>query len=185
MGSGIPRLLAGAASNFSVPLNATYILSAFSADQLACHDENNLILVDQQLQQRDVPSPVLSDPFEPMITIAPRFALPTNDPGAMTSNGLIIAAGPTTPTTSSSVATTSMPTTNNNPTEKDLDFARVAILYIYEQTQLSTAVNALNTLQKSLDPGSFVAEPVVVSSNITVDFLRERITVGAISVGGK
>ena len=190
LGSNIPRLFTGASSNFSVPLNNTALLSDFSSAQLTCTDENNLISFSGTQQRRDIPHPVQEyvAPL-PIVTLAPRIADPEpQSPGAVTSDGIIFnAPGPT--TTALDLATTAEPTpiptstsSPDGPSSQQIDFAGVAILYIFQQTQLSTAVDARTNLQTAFTNGNF-SGPVLVTSNITIDVNLMKVTVAGTTVG--
>lgn len=55
MGSGIPRLLFQAFSNFSIPLETSSLLSLFSSMNLSCADENRLITFNDRERRRSLP----------------------------------------------------------------------------------------------------------------------------------
>src|SRR5690606_22940464 len=46
LGQAIPRLLAAAQGNFSVPLSGTEILARFNSDSLSCTAQNSLVTFD-------------------------------------------------------------------------------------------------------------------------------------------
>lgn len=54
MGSGIPRLLFQAFSNFSIPLETSSLLSLFSSMNLSCADENQLITFNDRSRRRSL-----------------------------------------------------------------------------------------------------------------------------------
>lgn len=66
LGSGIPRLLFQAFSNFSIPLETSSLLSLFSSMNLSCADENRLITFNDRSRRRSLPLqfaiPELSNP---------------------------------------------------------------------------------------------------------------------------
>ena len=69
IGSGVPRLLFNASTNFSIPLDTTNLLSVFSSTNLSCSDENQLITFnDRERRRRSLPrhfaTPKLSNPNE-------------------------------------------------------------------------------------------------------------------------
>ena len=55
IGSGIPRLLSQAFSNFSIPLETSSLLSLFSSMNLSCADENRLITFNDRERRRSLP----------------------------------------------------------------------------------------------------------------------------------
>lgn len=55
LGSGIPRLLFQAFSNFSIPLETSSLLSLFSSMNLSCADENQLVTFNDQSRRRSLP----------------------------------------------------------------------------------------------------------------------------------
>lgn len=190
LGTSIPRLFTGASSNFSVPLNATALLSDFSASELACADENHLVSFSNTPNRRDLPHPIQEyvAPL-PRVALAARVADPEpQSPSAVTVDGIVFnGQGPT--STAPNLATTAGPTPTPTPTSSSsgplstqLDFASVAILYIFQQTQLSVAADAQTMLQDAFNSGSF-SGPVLITSNITVDVTLMRITMGNATVG--
>ena len=198
-GSSIPRLISGAQSNFSVPINSTALLSSFASQNLACTDENKLVTFSSSSSRRDLDAPhPLVQYLSPAVTLAPRLAAPVPDGPAspITSNGIVFAGGPSTApnlaTTGTASAPSSAPTsTSITPTTRQLDFAGVAILYILQTTnQLQIAQNAQQSLQKAFTGGNFQG-PVIASgpgrngSNVTVAVDLELITVriGSMIVG--
>ncbi|MCJ1331839.1 hypothetical protein MMC10_008531 [Thelotrema lepadinum] len=189
LGSSIPRLFSGASSNFSIPLNTTALLSDFSSAQLTCTDENTLVTFTKPQQRRDLPHPVQEyvAPL-PVVTLAPRIADPEpQSPSAVTVDGIVFNGPPT--STAPDLETTAGPTPTptstslpNGPSSQQIDFAGVAILYIFQQTQLSTAVDAQKSLENAFSNGTF-SGPVLVTSNITVDVNLMKVTVGGTTVG--
>lgn len=55
VGSGIPRLLFQAFSNFSIPLETSSLLSLFSSMNLSCADENQLVTFNDRERRRSLP----------------------------------------------------------------------------------------------------------------------------------
>ena len=192
LGTSIPRLFTGASPNFSIPLNTTALLSDFSFNQMACSDENNLVSFSGVQQRRDLPHPVREYvALLPRVTLAPRIAEPEpQSPGVVSVDSIIFnGAGPT--STAPNLATTAGPTPTptstsamNSPNSTQIDFAGVAMLYIFQQTSLSNAVSAKNSLQNAFSSGSF-AGPVLVTSNITVDVDLFRVSIAGSTVGRK
>ncbi|KAJ9655774.1 hypothetical protein H2201_008736 [Coniosporium apollinis] len=160
VGSAIPRLLQDAQTNFSIPLDAKTLLSLFSSTNLRCASENALVTF-SGLSARSVPdwdNIVAPDPPpSPSTTSPPRLPRrqqTTYEPGiAQTSNGVIFAARPTSsptdpspsPAPSSSTASPESDALRTNATV--LDFARVAVLYVFQESRtFDAAVDAQGIL---------------------------------------
>ncbi|KAL9111910.1 MAG: hypothetical protein Q9227_003760 [Pyrenula ochraceoflavens] len=205
LGSAVPRLLTGASTNFSVPLNSSQLLSLFSANNLSCTSENALVTLngvtakskryfvlpeedaadiidDAQtptagqipipteafvkpiLETEEVKVLVLSDDTHPDVPRATGAvnvgSLLDRRQATLTSNGIVYAASSTppapstTPTGATSTSTSSAPSStgpvgpNFQLTQDVFDFARIAVLFIFQKTSaLSAAVNAQEKLQ--------------------------------------
>ena len=182
LGDGIPRILTAAQANYSIPLATHTLLSLFSATNLTCSSENALVTFNGQPQRRDDPFPLMLEDVN----------LPTkthNHPSpqvhargaAQTSNSIIFAAPSGDLPNSAPAATTNAPSSSGNIkpiTQPVLDFARTAILFIFqESSSLAAAQLALNRLQATLSGGkSFDASQTNVGGNITIDL--SAMTVG-------
>ncbi|KAL9120647.1 MAG: hypothetical protein Q9187_002797 [Circinaria calcarea] len=211
LGSSIPRLLSAAQSNFSIPLNSSRILSMFSVTNLSCTSENALVTFNGQSQRRGLSFPQINlDPFFSMShqaspTIFPRQDAPTSQSsmvadnypastiGVYTSNGLILAGSTSvTPTVATPVPTATTTTTSsassvatNQPISKeDLDFARVAVLYIFQLTKLDEAVLAQEKLQAFFVGGGFNGSTLNVGADRSVDFGTRTVSLGNGTVVG-
>lgn len=62
LGEAIPRLIAQASTNFSIPLSPTAILAKFNAGNLSCSAENALVTFDGQATRQGDASEVVTDP---------------------------------------------------------------------------------------------------------------------------
>jgi hypothetical protein len=195
-GSSIPRILTAAQSNFSIPLNTTAILALFSFNNLSCSDENALIKFDGvSLRKRSLPllSVRIANPHPSLVAREPQAQ--SSIPAVTLSNGLVFAstqgAAPTAPATATATATgsptasaTATPTASG-PSQTDFDFARAAVLYILETSDLGTAVAAQGQLQNALGAAPAAALGVVdVGRGAKVDFLRGLVTLGNGTVVG-
>ena len=73
LGTGIPRLLTAAQSNFTIPLSAQAVLSLFSSQNLSCTSENALVTFDGKSQRRrsliSSHYPINIDFEEPLISL--------------------------------------------------------------------------------------------------------------------
>jgi hypothetical protein len=189
-GSSIPRLLTAAQTNFSVPLNATLLLSLFSATNISCASEDSLVTFSSGPQRREIAQQVdllaaFEGSFPPHPT--PVAQLAERGAGAAASTTAIpIATAP--PSTQAQGST--MP--GNQPiTQSDLDFGRVAVLFVMQESNdPSSAVNSgivvLDRLQGVFLGNTFSPGKVMVGNNVTVDFATATIDMGnGTVVGGK
>ena len=203
VGNAIPRLLSAAQSNFSIPLNTSTILTLFSAVNLTCTTENSLVTFNNLPQRRSIHFPKILDvdlyfgiqPRKPQIITTPvATAFPT-ETGVYTSDGIILASptstSPPQPTISTPTAQPTLPTPTanpslGNPSQIDLDFARVAILFILQQTgQWIAAEGAQNLLQAAFNDGNWNTTALPLGSNITATITNRTIDLGnGINVGG-
>lgn len=177
MGSDLPRLLEGSRDNFGIPLDSFSLMALFSRNNVSCVTENNLVSFPEvpSKTKRFFIQPDLLHPVEqnsqtitkeiaPTQTLA--FALAARDSIA-TVNGILIDGSPTTghggpaittaPTASrvalepSSTSTSTPASTASTVTSKTLDFARIAVLYLFQQTgELDTAMRFSDNIQSFL-----------------------------------
>ena len=196
LGNSIPRLFTSSQSNFSVPLTPYIVLSLFSAANLSCASENALVMFGQKSQRRDMtqlPLPGLQSleplSLEDVLSPTKTHRRSSNTlharASAQTTNGIIFAApsvdsgGVPVPAPSPSGITTPSSTSNQKPiTQQITDFARVAVLFIFQETSsLSQTQTALDRLQALLSGGTtFNATQTSAGGNITVDL--SALTVG-------
>ena len=193
LGNSIPRLLTAAMSNYSIPITSSTLLSLFSISNLSCSSENALVTFNSQSQRRDLNVPLL---FSEHNSHRPRvldldevIAPPTRTHhhpshtleargAAQTSNDIVFAA----PTGDSPpAATSSAPASTSDEktiTSTVLDFARTAVLFIFQETSsLEITTAALTKLQTTLINGkTFDASDTSAGGNITVDL--SALTVG-------
>ena len=176
VGDSIPRLLSAAASNFGIPLNSTLLLTQFSATNLSCTAENALVSFNGKSQRRNAPLA----PRVPDTTGTVTAAAVTATASAITSDGILLAPS-TTSTTASATATGSGSSASASPTvlpngqtwitQQDLDFARITVLYMLQESSLPAAITAQQALQTVLMGSTFHPGSVNVGANVTVDFL--------------
>ncbi|MCJ1474576.1 hypothetical protein MMC13_003235 [Lambiella insularis] len=206
VGSSIPRLLSASLSNYSIPLNYSAILAVFSATNLSCSSENALVQFNGASQRRDVHPAEQLKPFEVIgmraATVAPRAPVPQATPNPVTSNGIIFAGSTTTSaatfaatassTISVSAASSTIPSSLPNGevaiTQRDLDFARISVLFVLQESSLDAAITAQQSLQGVLIGNTFQSgkESVLVGSNVTVNFLtRSILLANGTVIGGK
>ena len=193
LGSDIPRLLTAAQSKYSIPIASSTLLSLFSASNLSCASENALVTFNSQSQRRHLDLPLLSSaphfPHRPRtLELEEVLAPPTRTHhhpshvveargSAQTSNDIVFDA----PSGEAPAATSSAPVSTSNGktiTPTMLDFARVAVLFIFQETSsLDITSSALSKLQATLKDGNtFDAGQTSAGGNITVDL--SALTVG-------
>ena len=113
----------------------------------------------------------------------------TTVPATMTSNSIIFAAGgapsPATATgaaaasATSSSSSSSSGSSNHAITQQILDFARVAVLFVYQETNLTSAFITQNSLQQTLmDASGFNASKTSAGGGVVVDFGRWTVDLG-------
>ncbi|KAL8794736.1 MAG: hypothetical protein Q9195_002690 [Heterodermia aff. obscurata] len=237
LGTGIPRLLTAAQTNYSIPLSTQTVLSLFSSQNLTCTNENALVTLDGKSQRRrnllsslsnldeepllllpgpayepgpplpiSIPASTLS-PLHPDPTLARRIVstiipnsatetasttTPTANAAAATSNGILLdSPSATTPSSTSPTSPSSTSTSSSSSSDKVtptiLDFARVVILFIFQEESLTIAVNAQARLQDALegvqagkggDMGNMPAGNGTSGAAIIVDFVALTVDLG-------
>lgn len=164
IGEAIPRLLTSATNDFNIPLDSQELLGLFSRTEMNCNIQNQLVTFNGLSRRRllERTSILQSAPFEHH-----KRQETSNDPTA-TDSGILHASA--TPTTSSSpppeVSYTSS-TAETNQTA--LDFARVAVLYIFQLSRdLHTAADAQEHLQAYFRSGAGSSGQIADSRNLTL-----------------
>jgi len=180
VGEVIPRLLAGAGTNFSVPLDGQTLLGLFSSKDMSCTSENALVTFNNNNNNnaKRSPPPMLEARVAASPTIQPRQATTTTDStdNAATSGGIVFESGsPTAGTSSAGATATSSPsssTSSSSPIANSttvIDFARVAVLYILQTSgQLGDAITAQESLQAYFATGQSSSGQAVDASNVTL-----------------
>lgn len=154
------------------------------------YDLPQLNPVDNRPLSESLPTPTIEPYLHPRAADAPvatdSASVPPSQtaiPAAITSNSIIFAASSNAP---SATGTASAPTssTSSSPgthpiTQQILDFARVAVLFIYQETSLTSAVLAQSSLQQALfDASSFNASKTAVGGGVVVDFGKFTVDLG-------
>lgn len=197
LGDAIPRLLSGASTNYSIPLNSSVILSLFSTNNLSCTSENALVTFrGQSIGAREISQKIAGgNPLSPTPAVSPLRPTPTPQADLSsrleqrqvgTSNGIVFqltkpaiatprssASSETSTSASSSSSTSSSARASRTPSPETVDFARIAVLFVFEQTgQLNTAVQAQDKIEDFLlsrtnqsDTMSFGTDRVDLSLN--------------------
>ena len=162
VGSGIPRLIESAENQFSIPLDATRILSLFSSLSLSCTAENALItfngLASRSAAREYMPIivdtsmtpsrslPLLDEPHPDQRLRQLQERQTIGDPGVANPNSN--AASTTTTSEPSGSPTPDQPISSNSTA---LDFARLGVLMaLSESGELDTAANAQESIQNFL-----------------------------------
>lgn len=172
VGDSIPRVVDGAASNFSIPLDSQTLLGLFSSFDLSCSSENALVTFQGKSQRRDeVPTPTSLFARDPQGTSA------DSPNAAVTSNGIVFESGSPSASSSSSQPTQTSATPSATPSssssdrtsQTNLDFARTAVLYILQSSsQLSSATTAQGNLQSYFSTGSTSSGQPIKPANISL-----------------
>lgn len=159
LGDSIPRLFTDSATNFSIPLNATNLLGLFASSKLTCTSENALVTFNG-FSARSVPEQV-TEVTPPTKVLAARADSTSVAGAAVTSNGIVFASGSPSDAPSSSASTgfdTSAPSSSSSSLLSDsttLDFARVAVLFVFQVSgQLNNAIAAQENLQSYFTSGT-------------------------------
>lgn len=215
VGNVIPRLLSVAMSDYRIGLNSPIILSLLSSENLSCSSQNALVTFgDRNLKGRDAAQrlagndslPFAEPPLDSRPTPTPQTHLPSwIEPRQLrTSNGIVFQATstaaepPLVPTQSSSTAPTSVTPSpaitarpsRRSPSAETMDFARIAVLFILEQTQqLNAAVKAHDNIQGFLFNETTQDDTLSLNStrvDMSLDFARFSIAFGnGTEVGGQ
>jgi hypothetical protein len=207
LGASIPRLLTGSQSNFSIPLNSTSILSLFSANSLSCTSENALVTFNSQSSKSkrfyivSGEEPVRNEikSHGPAPTVRARVFVPMierRDSDTVATSAGIVFQQSSTATAASSQTAMSIPSStpyvapngqSASRSQDTLDFARVAVLYLLEQTSnLDAAIKAQQSIQ-DLFLQSNMNSTVALNFgglNITADFDSYALTFGNGTVVG-
>lgn len=178
VGDAIPRLLSAGETNFSIPLDGQTLLGLFSGADLSCSSENALVTFNNNaVRRRTIEEPEAV--FLPTATVERRNAASTNDAGAATSNGIVYETGSPS-TTSSTSSSTASATSSSQSNSTTLDFARVAVLYIFEASgNVNDAISAQEYLQSYFTSGQTAnSANVSLGSGISCDLNTYRIDLG-------
>ncbi|KAF2214263.1 hypothetical protein CERZMDRAFT_82997 [Cercospora zeae-maydis SCOH1-5] len=140
IGEALPRLLDSSEARFGIPLNGQELLGLFSRADLSCNVQNQLVTFDGKSSKRK-----------------------RQDASSGIESGTLGATGSPTPgSTSSSTAASA---TGNST----IDFARVAVLYVFQDAKtLQAAADAQENLQSYLRDGSLADGSSASESNVTL-----------------
>ena len=143
LGNAIPRLIEDAKTNFSVPLVGTVLVAKINEQNFSCLEQNALVTFDGRSTRLGQANDEVR-----VTTHAEKAA---RGYGASSTTSLALAS-PTSgsPETAAPTATGSPnagPTTTFTVTEKVLDFARVAMLFLLQEESLDSVETAQSNLQ--------------------------------------
>ncbi|KAM3422191.1 hypothetical protein BST61_g2559 [Cercospora zeina] len=148
IGEALPRLLDGSESQFGIPLNEQELLGLFSRADLSCNVQNQLVTFDGKSSKSK-----------------------RQDASSSAGSGILVATGSPTPasTSSSTAALATAAGTLLTDGNSTIDFARVAVLYVFQDTKtLQAAADAQENLQSYLRDGSLADGSSASKSNLTL-----------------
>lgn len=197
LGIAIPRIIADADKNFSIPLSGTSILAKFNSANLSCIAQNALVTFDGQSTRTGVGSArvqVTTDDHGTNKNSGPTPDITsrqlTADDGEAPS--VVRRVSPSSSSSAPSPKATSLFTV----TQEVLDFARAAVLYVLQEDSVDAASTAQTQLQQFFSEaaqsitqyGSEVtvkdATSISIGGNRTVDLVDATVNVGDGPVGG-
>ena len=149
IGSSIPPLLEAGPTRFRIPLQVSTILSAFFRSSLSCNSENALVTFDDTFPQpqRELPSTATDTPSQRRdLLIASNGPSVLPNPTVLLSatkvNGLVFATSPASRMDTTSTASSLFPVDSEG-----IEFAKICVLYVLQQSSLDKAVAAQQRLQ--------------------------------------
>jgi hypothetical protein len=207
LGDSIPRLIAAAQTNFSIPLFSTVILARFNSASLSCVSENALVTFDGQSTRKGAANNVVHPAVSSTANAAAASSTYSSNKqrrdasssssaaaAAATANGIIYDpesaytsdGTPAATSSAAAAAASANPTATFQVTEEVLDFARVAVLFVLQQEQLDSAVTAQSSLQHFFSLESFdnkAAQNLSLGNGNTANLLDFSVDLGNGSVG--
>lgn len=193
----IPAILLSMFSNANLPCTSENALVTFNKksqrrDELPLpYDLSQPNLIDNGPLSEPIRTPTIKPYLQPRAADAPIAtdsasvpAAQTAVPATITSNSIILAAPSNAPSSATATAAAPSPSTSSSPgthpiTQQILDFARVAVLFIFQETNLTSAVQAQENLQQALfDASSFNASKTAVGGRMVVDFGTFTVNLG-------
>lgn len=199
LGMAIPRLIAEANANFSVPLSGTSILAKFNSGDISCIAQNSVVTFNGQSTRVAEQPPKAEESSDIFVHARKRrigrhshatrmvykhLYLPAQRAGELqaASEGTTSSTGRTTHIRAETPFTVS---------QKVLDFARVVVLYILQEQDLDAAQQAQTSLQdfftksanpnRQDDPGT-MEEPTSVSigQDKSVNLVKFFVNIGSV-----
>lgn len=192
MGSNVTNLI-GRASKFNIPLNATALVAAFSHAGLSCSDENALVQLSGPSNQKRSLEKASNVHEDAAPTPTPQASLAVHRDLELKRNVVTSAsldfAGTASPTahanaTGTASAANASSTSVGNPSVGYYDFARIATLYILQQTaDIQIAEQAHSDLQQVFSAKIFALQDVQITNAVSVDMNTGFVTINGITVG--
>ncbi|KAF4124677.1 hypothetical protein GMORB2_5343 [Geosmithia morbida] len=173
LGTAIPRLVEDASANFSIPLSPSQILAKINYGDLSCRAQNSLVT----FQGRSTRQGQSSD--------SSVSSLKTDD-GGMASSKAMVQQRRADSGSDSDVDASGFFSASENV----LDFARVAVLYVLQEEDETSASQAQAAMEQFFTRASRrraknrQAMNLTLSSGNTIDLLSLQINVGDGDVGG-
>lgn len=163
VGDAIPRLLEDSSSNFSIPLDSQQLLGLFSSSDMSCTSQNALVTFDGSSSRRRSSIDV----------VVRRSPVPAEDKrqATATSDGIAFASGipSTSPSRTSSSSAPSSTSTGIVDSSTTLDFARVAVLYVFQAAaDFNAAATAQEYLQDYFRQGDNNEGQTVSATNVSL-----------------
>jgi hypothetical protein len=161
VGSQIPPLLDAAATNYSIPLDPTALLSLFASTNMTCGTENAIVTLSGLSTSKR--SKILHERADTALSSA-----------TVTSNGIALAGTTPTPTTSVASSTTSAiaiatgsAAPGTNATSRD--FGRIGILFVLQESRsMQVAIGAQEVLSNYMDSAAKQGSSMTLAHNITL-----------------
>jgi hypothetical protein len=209
IGNALPRLIADASTNFSIPLSGTTILARINVGDISCLTQNALVTFDGRSTRMGEASSEIKDMGDDSdaAKVAARAvsdltggAMPTKvvrsaEPETLeTATGSLFIPRTTVASDEPRPTATETPSIAYNVTEEALDFARVAVLFVLQEQSIHRASEAQTRLERffnrasqsdQLDPVTELdAKNVTVGGDNSIDLVNYRFSVGDGLVGG-
>ena len=166
VGEEIPRLLRDAGGNFSLSLDKQTLLGLFSSADMSCNSENALVTFSNVERRRDTGL----DADDTTRTLEVRQATRTSGAsGVATSNGIVYQSGTPSSSSGNQSPSPSSSSGSNSTSSTTLDFARVAVLYIFQDSgEVTSAVTAQENLQSYFSTGKTAKGQSVQPQNVSL-----------------
>jgi hypothetical protein len=176
VGSQIPTLIDAAQTNYSIPLDATALLSLFASQNMTCGTENAMVTLTGSSASKRSELSLEEGTFE-LAHPQQIYERADTDPSAsaaVTSNGIQIATLQPTPTRASTASTTSAiaiatgssaPGTNST----SRDFARIGVLFVLQESkQMNVAIGAQEVLSNYMNSAAKQGSSMSLAHNVTL-----------------
>ncbi|KAL5606372.1 hypothetical protein BROUX41_002789 [Berkeleyomyces rouxiae] len=180
LGLAIPRLIVESQDSYSVSLSGSQILSRFNSANLSCVAQNSLVTFDGSATRLDE-----TDLDVSAERVTNNAAIAESYDGATTTAAPSTTMPPTTTTvTLTSTVTVDPPTATAiyDTSQDSIDFARVAVLFILQETDLSQASAAQASLERFFTTNTNATEQEAKSVDLGnsnfIDLVNFRVQAG-------